>query len=61
MSFVSLPSWVPEATILRAIQNYKKDKTLEITDIITKNAVSVGENYTSDLLRATVKYRSQNA
>lgn len=53
---MSLPSWVERTQLENALKIYLKDDTAKITNLKSKNAVPIGDNYTSDLFRTTIEY-----
>lgn len=57
---MALPNSISKDTLENALRIFLQNKSLVITDMATKNAVPVGDNYTSDLFRTTVTYTTDN-
>lgn len=53
-----LPNYISNAFLTEVLQEYWKDKTVKIINVETKEAVPVGDNFTSDLYRSKITYKT---
>lgn len=57
---MELPKWVTEEMFEEALVKYFSDKSLKLVDFSCKSANPTGENYTTDVFRAKLKYTKKS-
>ncbi|XP_018561758.1 uncharacterized protein LOC108903900 [Anoplophora glabripennis] len=54
---MKVPVWISRDIFEKALRSFYKNDSIEIITFTSKDAVPVGENYTSDLFRTSITYR----
>lgn len=52
----AMPVWLNVDFMEKVLRKSEKDASIEVKDVATAAATAVGDNYTSDMIRATVEY-----
>nr|XP_003704346.1 PREDICTED: uncharacterized protein LOC100878674 isoform X1 [Megachile rotundata]XP_012142850.1 PREDICTED: uncharacterized protein LOC100878674 isoform X1 [Megachile rotundata]XP_012142851.1 PREDICTED: uncharacterized protein LOC100878674 isoform X1 [Megachile rotundata] len=55
---IEIPTWLNADYVKRILRLAEDDNTLQVTNVITKPATEKGDNYTSDMIRVTVEFVS---
>lgn len=50
------PDWLNAEFVQKVLRSSKKDESIEVKNVATKAATAKGDNYMSDMIRATVEY-----
>lgn len=56
---MALPQWVNTELFETSLASYFQDGSIKVLDFSCKLATPVGENYTTDVFRATIRYTSK--
>ena len=56
LNMAKTPEWLNSEFVEKVLKNAENDDTIKVKDVATKPATAKGDNYTSDMIRATVEY-----
>lgn len=56
---MKVPVWFTKELFEEALRNFYKNPKVQITKLSTQDAIPAGENYTSDLFRTTIDYKTE--